>query len=79
MNLTFKNLLGDIPRAARTIGQIVVTGASVKKEERAKLSTSKKYKLSKAAREGGEDKFIFFESDRKVGRFLYSLRPPYSS
>ena len=54
MNLTFKNLLGVIPRAARTVGQIVAAGVSVKKEDRASLSTSEKLKLEKAAREGGE-------------------------
>ena len=76
MNLTFKNLLGVIPRAARTVGQIVAAGVSVKKEERTKLSTSDKLKLANASREGGEDKFTFFESDGKVGgdfRAVYDL------
>ena len=76
MNLTFKNLLGVAPRGARSIGEIVAAGVSVKKESRTTLSTSDKLKLAKAAREGGPDKFTFFESDGKVGgdfRAVYDL------
>ena len=40
---------------------------SVKKEDRGNLSTSDLLKLSNAAREGGVDKFSFFEADGKIG------------
>ena len=53
MNLTFKSLLGVVPRGARSVGEIVAAGVSVKKEARTNLSTSDKLKLAKAAREGG--------------------------
>jgi hypothetical protein len=46
------------------------------KEARTTLSTSDKLKLSKAAREGGDDKFTFFESDGNDGgdfRAVYDL------
>ena len=53
MKLTFKSLLGVIPRGARSVGEIVAAGVSVRKEERTNLSTTDKLKLAKAAREGG--------------------------
>ena len=53
MKLSFKSLLGVVPRGARSIGDIVVAGVSVKKEKRTNLSTSDKLKLAKVAREGG--------------------------
>jgi hypothetical protein len=40
---------------------------SVKKEDRARLNTSNLLKLSQSGREGGTDKFAFFEADGKVG------------
>ena len=68
MKLSFKSVLGVIPRGARTVSDIVATGGIVKEEARSGLSTSDKLKLSKAAREGGgEDRFTFFEPDGKVG------------
>ena len=54
----------------------MAAGVSVKKESRTTLSTSDKLKLAKAAREGGNNKFTFFESDGKVGgdfRAVYDL------
>ena len=76
MKLSFKSVLGAIPRGSRSVTDIVAAGVTVKKDARAGLSTSDKLKLSKAAREGGEDKFTFFESDGKVGgdfRAVYDL------
>ena len=76
MKLSFKSVLGAVPRGARSVSDIIAAGVTVKKEARAGLSTSDKLKLSKAAREGGEDKFTFFESDGKVGgdfRAVYDL------
>ena len=63
MQFSFKSLLGTIPRGARSVRDVVAAGISVKKEERTNLSTSDRLKLTKAAREGGRDKFPFFESD----------------
>ena len=40
---------------------------SIKKELRSKLSTSDQLKLSKSAREGGSDKFSFFETTGSLG------------
>ena len=76
MKASFKSVLGAVPRGARSVSDIVAAGVTVKKEARAGLSTSDKLKLLKAAREGGEDKFTFFESDGKVGgdfRAVYDL------
>ena len=76
MNLSFKTLLGVVPRRVRTVGEIVAAGVSVKKEGRTKLSTLDKLKLARAAREGGEEKFTLFETDGKVGgdfRAVYNL------
>jgi len=44
----------------------------VKKEYCATIRTSKNLKLAKAAREGGSDKFIFFESDEQAGRDFHT-------
>ena len=52
MKISFKSLLGTVPRGIRTVGEIVAAGVSVKKEERKNLSTSDKLKLAKSAREG---------------------------
>ena len=76
MKLSFKSVLGAVPRGPRSVTEIVAAGVTVKKEARTTLSTSDKLKFSKAAREGGDDKFTFFESDGKVGgdfRAVYDL------
>ena len=70
MKLSFKSLLGVVPRGARSVGDIVTADVSVKKEEQTNLSTSDKLKLAKAAREGRDDKFTFFESDGKAGEIF---------
>lgn len=79
MKIPFKSLLGTVPRDVRTVGEIVTAGVSVKKEERKNLSTSDRLKLAKSAREGGTEKFTFFESDGKVGGNIctvYDLHMP---
>jgi len=63
----FKSLLGVVPRGARTVREVSIASVSVKKTYRASLSTSDKLKLAKVAREGGENKFTFFETDGKSG------------
>ena len=76
MKFSFKSLPGTIPRGARSIRDVVATGVSVKKKERTNLSTSDRLKLAKATREGGTDKFTFFESDGQTGsdlRAVYDL------
>ena len=76
MKFSFKSLLGTVPRGARSVRDAVASGVSVKKEERNNLSTSDRLKLAKAAREGGMDKFTFFESDGQTGgdfRAVYDL------
>ena len=60
--MNFASLLGVIPKGARTVQEVAAAGVSVKKELRTKLSTSDQLKLSKSAREGGSDKFSFFET-----------------
>ena len=64
---SFKSLLGVVPRGAHTLSDVVATGISVKRTDRDSLSTSDKLKLAKSAREGGRDKFTFFETDGKSG------------
>jgi len=74
--VSFKSLLGVVPRGARTVRKVVSAGISFKKEDRSTLSTSDKLKLDKAAREGGNDKLTFFETNGKAGgnfRAVYDL------
>ena len=76
MKFFFKSLLGTVPAGARTASEVAAAGVSVKKEQRTNLSASDKLKLAKSAREGGPDKFTFFESDGQVGgdfRAVYDL------
>ena len=49
MRMFFKNMVGELPRCARTVKAITVTGVSVKRETRTKFSTSDQLKLSKSA------------------------------
>ena len=63
MKFSFKSLLGTVPRGDRYIRDVVAAGVSVKKEDRTNLSTSDRLELAKVVREGGTDKFTFFESD----------------
>ena len=63
MKLSFKSLMGSIPKGGRAADQVTAAGVSVKKKDRQSLSTSDKLKLSRTAREGGMDKLCFFETD----------------
>ena len=65
--MNFISLCGVIPRGARTIQEVTAAGVSVKKELGCKISTSDQLKLSKSAREGGSDKFSFFETNGLIG------------
>jgi len=65
--MNFTSLLGVIPHRVRTIQEFSADGVSVKRELRFKLSTSDQLKLSKSAREGGSDKFSFFETTGSIG------------
>ena len=67
------SILGVIPRGARTIQEVSAAGVSVKKELRTKLSTSDQLKLSKSAKEGGSDKFAFFEATGLIGAEFKSV------
>ena len=67
MKISFSSMMGTIPRGARTQQEVSAAGVSIRKEERSNLSVSDQLKLSKAAREGGSDKFSFFETDGKIG------------
>ena len=76
MKLSFKSLMGSIPKGGQTADQVTAAGVTVRKKDRPSFSTSDKLKLSRAAREGGIDKFCFFETDgRTVGDFqtVYDL------
>ena len=76
MSLSFKSLLGTVPRGIRTADEVTAAGVTMKKEPHKNLSTSDKLKLMKSALEGGTDKFIVFELDGKVGsdlRAIYDL------
>ena len=64
--ISFKDLLGAAPTSQRTESDVTTAGVSIKKEDRKKLSTSDKLKLSKAASDGGTDKFGFFVSGGKM-------------
>ena len=63
MNFSFKSFLGTVLRGARSIREVVDSGASVKKEEQNNLSVSYRLKLTKAEREGGTENLTLFESD----------------
>ena len=65
--INFASLLGVIPKGACTIQEVTTAGVSVKKELRTKLSNSDQLKLSKQAKEGGSDKFSFFETTGSIG------------
>jgi len=66
MKLTFKSLLGVIARGARSVGEMVTAGVSMKKDDRTNLSITDKLKLAKAARKRrGVDKFTVSKSDGK--------------
>ena len=56
MKLSFKSLMGSIPKGGQTADQVIAAGVTVRKKDRPSLSTSDKLKLSRAAREGGTDK-----------------------
>ena len=74
--VSLTNLLGTIPRGVQTAAQVSSAGVSVKKEDRRALSPGDKLKLSKSAREGGKDKFSFFQADGSTGsefRTVYDL------
>ena len=61
---------------ARTAQEVTAAEVSVKKELRSKLSTSDQLKLSKSAREGGSNKFSFFETSGSLGsdlKLVYDL------
>ena len=75
--MNFIKLLGAVPRGSLTVEDIVIAGVSVTKEGLVALSTSDRLKLTRVAREGGEDKFIFFESNGKVGRDFWAVRDIY--
>ena len=71
--MNFSSLLGVIPRSSQTVQEVITTGVSVKKELRSKLSTSDQLKLSKSTREGGSDKFSFFETTGSLGSNFKSI------
>ena len=58
---------------ARTAQEVTTAGVSVKKDPREKLSTSDQLKLSKSAREGGSDRFSFFETSSSLGSDFKSV------
>ena len=66
MKLSFKALLGSIPKGGQTANQVSAAGVCVKKEDRSSLITSDKLKLSQAAREGGAEQFCFLDTDGKT-------------
>jgi len=68
MRFLFKSLMGSLTSAQWTESEVTAAGVSIKKEDRGKLSTSDMLKLSKAAREGGADTFMFFTSNVKLVR-----------
>ena len=61
MKLSFKAFIGSVPTTLRTEVDVTAAGVWIKKEDQIKLRTSKKLKLSKVAREGGNDKFAFLK------------------
>ena len=65
MNSTL--ISGIITRGARTLKEVAAAGVSIKKELRTTLSTSDQLKLFKSVREGGSDKFSFFETTGSIG------------
>ena len=58
--------MGSVPTNRRSENEVTAASVSIKKNDRAKLGTSDRLKLAKAAKEGGTDKFTFFASDGKL-------------
>ena len=71
MNIT--DLIGRSPIDARTVEDVQSAGVSVRKDKRDELSASDRLKLSKAAREGGGDKFSFFVTDGTASNDFKSI------
>ena len=67
MTLSFKALMGSFPTTPITEADATAAGVSITDKYRIKLRTSKKLKLSKVAREGGNDKLAFLEA---IGKWL---------
>jgi len=63
---TFRYLSGSVPTTQRSESEVTARGVSIKIFDKEKLSTSKKLKLSKTARDKGEGTFTLFSSDEKL-------------
>ena len=69
-NLSFTSLLREFLRGVRTFKDTVAAGELVTKDGSVEFSTLNILKISRAAREGVEDKFTSFESDAKLGGYF---------
>ena len=78
MKLSFKNLMGSIASTCGSESEVTVVGVSINKEERDKLSIADKLKLPNSAREGGADKFRFFQSHGKMFKKLNGIQSTYA-
>ena len=66
-----------MPRGARTALEVANAGVSIKKEDRKALKTADLFRLELSAREGGKEKFSFFEANGHLGsdfRAVYDLQ-----
>ena len=77
MKFLFSSLLGTVPRGARTALEVANAGVFIKKEDRKSLKTADLLRLASSAREGGKDKFTFFEANGQLGsgfKAVYDLQ-----
>ena len=63
MKFSFLSLLGTVPMGTRTTLEVANAGVSIKKEDRKSHKTDDLLRLTSPAREGGKDKFSFFEAN----------------
>ena len=71
--MNFTDLVGRSPIDARSIEDVQSAVLSVRKDKRDEFSTSDRLKLSKSAREGGDDKFTFFVTDGTASNDFESI------
>ena len=73
MKISFKSLLGTVPRGSRSVQEVTL---SIKKEDRVKITPSNQLRLSEKAREKGADKFVFIQESEEPGgdfKVVYDL------
>jgi len=65
--MTFTPILGTVPQGGRTLQDVAAARVSVKKYLMIELITLDQLKLSKAARDRGSVRLVFFETSGSIG------------